>query len=250
MHYFFKEGALLSRGYEVSLEAGDVRHACRVLRLRNGDTVVVSDGRGTAYYGIISFPEAHEAKVVLKEEAPGGEPPLRITLLQGMAKGDKMDLILRQAVELGVWHFVPVLTERSISRMPFSREAGRLERWRKVARSAAAQCRRSRVPSVGPVISFKDALNMIEEKRCLVPWEREEKRPLRALLQQPPPGDRAVFLFIGPEGGFNEPEISSLLESGAATAHLGRRILRTESAAIACLALIQGAWGDLGVGIR
>ncbi len=247
MHYFFKEGAVLSREREVALDSEDFNHAYRVLRLRMGTDVAVSDGRGAAYYGVIVSIGSQEVKVRLTQKAPQAESPLQVTLLQGFSKGEKMDLVVRQAVELGVRRVVPVITERSIPQLTPSREIGRLERWQKISRSAAAQCRRSYLPGVERVHSFNEVLQMISEKRCLVPWEGENEQPIQRLLQQPPPRAQAVFIFIGPEGGFSLTEIQALSAAGADTVHLGPRILRTETAALACLTLVQGAWGDLGV---
>jgi len=138
MHYFFKEGLPLEEGRLVELDPEDLNHAYRVLRLRTDSVVAVSDGRGRAFRGTIESIGPQGAFVRLGEPLPPAESPLRIVLLQGLAKGEKMDLIIRQAAELGVQQIVPVATTRSIPRLDASREARRLERWRKVARAAAA----------------------------------------------------------------------------------------------------------------
>ncbi|MEW5785909.1 MAG: 16S rRNA (uracil(1498)-N(3))-methyltransferase [Bacillota bacterium] len=246
MHQFFKEGAALAAGQEMSLDADDLNHACRVLRLRKGSPVTVADGRGSAFFGVISSINPHDARVLLVEPAPPAEPSLRLTLLQALAKGEKMDLIVRQAVELGAARIIPVLTERSIPRLPAGKEDGRLERWRKIARVAAAQCRRSVLPAVEPVHDFAQALGLLAGATALVPWEGETDYGFNEMLDRRSPADRAVLLFIGPEGGFSRAEVEALSGAGARTVHLGPRILRTETAA-AALTLVQAAWGDLGV---
>lgn len=160
-----------------------------------------------------------------------------------------MDLIIRQAVELGVTQIVPVLTERSIPRFDQQREAGRQKRWRSLVRAAAAQCRRAVLPRVAPVHEFAQALTLLEGQRTVVPWEEEKTMGLKELLKQPLAEKQAVFVFIGPEGGFSRQEIAGLDGAGACTVHLGPRILRTETAAAVTVGLVQAVWGDLGVGL-
>lgn len=250
MHYFFKEGAALSAGLLVGLDRADLNHAFRVLRLRKNSAVAVADGRGSACLGRVESVSPENILVRLEEPLPPAESPLQVVLLQSLAKGEKMDTIIRQAVELGVWRIAPVFTERSIPRFDGSREAGRLRRWRSLVRAAAAQCRRAVLPEVDPPRDFAGALELLKGRPALVPWEGENQQGLAELLRQPFPEKGAVFLFIGPEGGMSGGEIAALTGAGARTVHLGPRILRTETAAAAALGLIQAAWGDLGVGSR
>ena len=249
MRYFFKEGAALESGKVIDLDPEDLKHAHRVLRLRGGSTVVIADGQGTAFQGIVEEMSPEKGSVrLIGTPLPSVESPRRIVLLQGLARGEKMDLIVRQAVELGVAQIVPVITGRSIPRFSRSREEGRLKRWRSIIRAAAKQCRRAALPGISPICNFEDALELLGGQRALVPWEGEKERALDQFLkQQPPEGQEAVFIFIGPEGGFSAPEISAMAAAGASTVHLGPRILRTETAAAVTIALVQAAWGDLGV---
>ena len=246
MPYFFKESAGLTAESEITLDQQDVHHACRVLKLGKGAAVTVADGKGAAFHGVISEAGPREVVVRLIEPAESNESSLRVTLLQSLPKGEKMDLIIRQAVELGVAQVVPMVTERSIPQFSASREEGRLKRWQKISLAAAAQCRRARLPRIEPVCRFEQALDMARRCLSLVPWEMEEKQCLFELLRQPRPKDGAVLLFIGPEGGFSRGEIESLTAAGTVSVHLGPRILRVETAAIAALAMVQSAWGDLG----
>ncbi len=250
MHYFFKEGTPLAAGLVVELDQADLNHAYRVLRLRKNSTVAVADGGGSACRGTVESIGPEEILVRLEETLPPAESPRQLILLQALAKGEKMDLIIRQAVELGVSRIAPVCTERSIPRFDKSREAGRLKRWRSIVRAAAAQCRRAVLPGVDPVHDFAGALDLLKGRTALVPWEDEKEQGLAELLRQPLPVQKAVFLFIGPEGGMSGGEIAALTAAGARTVHLGPRILRTETAAAAAMGLIQAAWGDLGVGSR
>ena len=250
MHYFFKEGPALTAGRIIELDPPDLNHAYRVLRLRKNSAVAVADGRGSAFKGTVESIGPEAAHVRLDEPLSAAESPRQIVLLQGLARGEKMDLIIRQAAELGVARIIPVFTERSIPRFGKSREAGRLKRWRSIIRAAAAQCRRAVLPGVAPVHDFEQVPALLEGQRAVVPWEEERELGLESLLKQPLPEKEAVFIFIGPEGGFSMREIAALTAAGARTVHLGPRILRTETAAAVTIGLIQAAWGDLGVGSR
>lgn len=248
MHFFFKEGQALGAGRIIELDPADLNHAYRVLRLRKNSVVAVADGRGSAYRGTVEAIGPEAALVRLDEPLPPSESHRRIVLLQGLAKGEKMDLIIRQSVELGVWRVIPVATERSIPRFDKLREAGRLNRWRSVIRAAAAQCRRSLLPEIGAVHDFDEALALLEGQKAVAPWEEERNFGLDQLFEQLPAEEEAVFIFIGPEGGFSIQEAGRLAAAGVRTVHLGPRILRTETAAAVTIALVQAAWGDLGVG--
>lgn len=248
MRYFFKEGAVLTAGEVIALEPEELNHACRVLRLRKGDEVVIADGKGSAYRGVVEVLGPERGLVRLTgSPLPAAESPRRIVLLQGLARGEKMDQIVRQAVELGVQQITPVVTERSVPRFSKSREEGRLRRWRSLVRAAAKQCRRAVLPEVTPVLEFDRALELLRGRTAVVPWEGEKERGLDRLLEQLPEEKEAVFLFIGPEGGFSEAEMAVLIGAGVCPIHLGPRILRTETAAAVTVALVQAAWGDLGV---
>ncbi len=253
MHYVFIEGAPLPEGQVVELLPEDVNHIYRVLRLREGDPLYVGDGRGKVRRGTIAVSSPHLIKVQLEQPVAPAEPPLNITLLQSLAKGEKMDLIVRQSVELGVSRVIPVVTGRSIPRWDAPKEGRKLARWQSIARAAASQCRRGRIPAVEPVADFLEAVERLPlhgKGLTVVPWEGEKQLSAGELSGYSFPPEGIVFLFIGPEGGFEEFEIKTLSAAGAVTVHLGPRILRTETAAAVSLSLIQAAWGDLGGGPR
>ncbi len=251
MHYFFLKGESLVSGAEVNLASRDINHAFKVLRLRPGDNLVIADGLGLSREGEVVISTSSEVLVRLGSKLPNSESPLNITLFQSLTKGDKMDLIVRQAVELGVNRIVPFKSERSIPQRNEKQDQKRIERWCSKVRSAAAQCRRAYLPDVEPVSSFKHILPRIGNVKAFVPWEREKAVSLAGLLKQPCPTGKAVFLFVGPEGGFEKTEIEALQEAGAEAVHLGPRVLRTETAAAAAIALVQSAWGDLaGEGVN
>lgn len=245
MHYFFLIGETLTEESEVSLSSEDLNHAYRVLRLKNGDQVLISDGLGTAMQGLITFSTAEKVKARLIRKLPSRESPLNIILCQSMVKGDKFDLIIRQATELGVKKIIPMITGRSVSVPLSENENKKLIRRQKIIRSAAAQCRRAELPVLEKSYTLQDLCREIKDETIIVPWEEENKNSLDDILTQPNPENRAVFLIVGPEGGFTGLEIEALINAGANIVTLGPRILRSETAASAIITLVQGAWGDL-----
>ncbi len=247
MHYFFLEGQSLTGGAMVALAEEDINHAYRVLRLRSGDEVVIADGLGQARFGRVLQSSSREVLVSLHEQTVTRESPLRINLFQSLLKGDKMDLVIRQAVELGVRCIVPVITDRSVPLREKKQDHKRLQRWQSIIRSASAQCRRAFLTRVEPAWDIGSALSRLEGYKTLVPWEEEKTTTLGELLKQPRPTDRVVSLFIGPEGGFTAAEIEALRKTGAETVSLGPRIMRSETAAAAVVVMVQAGWGDLSV---
>ncbi len=245
MHYFYLEGKRLTCGEEVELGGEDTLHAHRVLRLRAMEIVAVSDGAGQARKGLVLHSRPDKVRILLKELMPPAESTLKIILLQAMTRGEKMDLIIRQAVELGVSRVVPVFTERSIPRWNRQKVEKKIGRWKSIIRSASAQCRRARLPLLENVSDLNTALLEVENARAFIAWEKEMNRSLARVLQQPCPADKVVFFFVGPEGGFGDEEIEAAAEAGFKPVHLGQRVLRVETAATAGLAMIQAAWGDI-----
>lgn len=219
----------------------DFRHIARSLRMRPGEPVTVSDGAGTEYPGVLESLEAETARVALsaRRQSPG-EPRVSVTLYAGMPKGDKLEWIVQKSVELGVARVVPVLTARSVARPDAKAAEKRRERLNRVALEAAKQCGRGRVPEVAPLIGFSEAIKTAKGK--LLFCYEGGGAPLSDCVQKE---DRTLSLFIGPEGGFAPEEASLAAEHGARTVTLGPRILRTETAPIAALAIILHLTGDL-----
>ena len=247
MHYFFVHTEPLTPGSEIALLPEDHNHAYRVLRLKTGEAVTLADGKGFSAFGKVSVSNQAEVKVILERELPLAKPVIEITLLQALTKGDKLDLVFRQAVELGVSRLIAVETERTVPQLDSKKAEKRLQRWRAIARSASAQCRRPYLPLVEPQVSLFDYIDQAGDIPVIVPWEAENSLPLAKYLRQPSPSGRAVFVLIGPEGGFTTGEIDKLEQRGAVTVSLGPRILRSETAALTAIALVQSAWGDLAV---
>ena len=247
MYYFYLEKQTLESGAEVELAAEDVKHALNVLRLKPGDQVVIADGMGKAFRSEIIAYESNNMKLRLQKTVASAESPLKITLLQSLAKGDKMDRLIRQVVELGVSKIIPVATERSIPRLNLKQEQKRIERWQKIIKSAAAQSRRACLPVIENFTKLESMLPKLRSEPVVVPWEEEQSASLERTLENMPPLKKggSLFVIIGPEGGFSKTEIENLRGAGAETVHLGPRILRTETAAVAVVTIAQLKWGDL-----
>ena len=244
MHRFYAERT--QEGYALSPEDGD--HALRVLRLSEGDEVeILAEGR--RYRAALSV-RGERVFARLTQPLPDTEARLQVTLLQGLPKGDKMDLIVRMATELGAAAVQPVLMRRSVSRPEKKDGERRRTRWEKIAREAVKQCGRVRPPEIGeilPLTSLTQTLRGLD--LLLVPWEEAAVgAPVRDLLSAAMREEaRCVGLLIGPEGGIDPAEIEWLFaHANAKTVSLGPRILRTETAGAAALTLVMGFAGELG----
>lgn len=228
----------------VTFDAPESRHLARALRLRPGDTVVASDGAGHDYTVRLDTVGARATGTVLGMTTRATESPLAVTLLQGLPKGDKLDGIVRAATELGVARVQPVVTARTVVRLTAGDGARRTQRWQRVAREAAKQCGRAVVPDVAPPAPLSSCLDLARDTDlALCLWEQEAPA-LDSLLDVPTP--RRMALLIGPEGGLEPAEVAAARAAGWRVASLGGRILRTETAAPAMLAVLQSRFGDLG----
>lgn len=232
----------LPPGRQVALPDAVARHAVGVLRLRDGDDVILFNGDGSECLGQL-FKTGKGAEVMLKAAcSPERESPFAITLVQGVSSGERMDYTLQKAVELGVSHIRPVMMRRTIVRLDDEKRHKRRQHWQGVVISACEQCGRNHLPDVAPIQDFPEWLGSGSAKagtRLLL--DPEASRRLREM----PAPETAVTLLAGPEGGFDPNEREALHRIGFQPLSLGPRILRTETAAVAALAVIQGLWGDL-----
>jgi 16S rRNA (uracil1498-N3)-methyltransferase len=208
-----------------------------VLRLRPNDLVAAFDGSGREFAIRIEALDPSAFGRILETRSPDVEPPIRLTLVQGLPKGDKIDLILQKCTEIGVSRFLLVETARSVPRIPQERLVGRLERWHAIVREAAEQSGRVRLPEIGGVVPFRAALSELQGQKAFIAWEEERSRSLAAELSGLEGAHEAVC-FIGPEGGFTSDEVDAAARAGATPVSLGPRILRTETAAIVASSLI------------
>jgi 16S rRNA (uracil1498-N3)-methyltransferase len=228
-------------GSEVALTGEAHRYLARVLRLGAGARVDLFDGRGLEVAATVVASGAREVRLGLgarRSVALPVTPP--VTLLQGLPRGERMDLVIQKAVELGAARVVPVRAARSATG-----QQGRPERWEKIAREAARQCGRADALDVASVLSLADAIASLPAGTTrLVPWEDAPDAP--GLAACVPATAEGIAVLIGPEGGLTPDEVAAATASDFRIVTLGPRILRTETAAIAALAVIQAAVGGLG----
>lgn len=257
MHRFFlsgedsgQRGPALQPGAVVEITGSDAEHMARVLRCVPGDRVVLCDGNGLDYAAeLVAVTTARVSARVLSSAPSRGEPPVFLTLLQGVPKADKMDLIVQKAVEAGVSRIVPVFTARTVVAWDEAKAEARRRRWQRIAYEAAKQAQRGRVPEVTRAVALLDVLGTLGEQadqrgHLIVPWEEAGAQGLRAVLRGLKPG--SVTVLIGPEGGLTPAEVSAAEGHGAHIVTLGPRILRTETAGLVAASIILYEWGDLG----
>jgi len=214
--------------------------------LKQGAELVLADARGREFAGAIVRVDDTALELAVGEELPvqqGCGPA--ITIYQGMPKGEKLELILQKGTELGAGAIVPFYAARSVPRLRDERLEGRLARWERIVREAARQCNRPDVPQLGLARNLADVLQRGEHSVKLLLWEEETAVSLRLLLADTPRPE-SVAVIIGPEGGLTGEEVAAAREAGYSPVTLGTRILRTETASLAILAVLQHVWGDLG----
>jgi 16S rRNA (uracil1498-N3)-methyltransferase len=227
----------------IQLTDSAARHLVTVLRLKPGAPLTLFDGSGFEFEAVLELAGKKDAWVkVLKTHGPVVESPLQVTLAQGVSRGERMDYTIQKAVELGVAAIVPVLTERSVVKLDKDGGAKKREHWQAVAVSACEQSGRVRVPTVQPPVTLERFLAEKPEgdlKLLLDPLGGVTAGVL------PRPADGKAMLLVGPEGGLSESEIALAARVGFQGLKLGPRILRTETAALVALSLLQASWGDL-----
>lgn len=239
------------QGEVLTLPGAEARHAVTVLRLAPGARIAVLDGTGLEHEAVVTEAGASGAGEpllrarVVASRPRATEPSLELILLQGLPKGDKLDLVVQKATELGVSQIIPVLTERGVARPKAERVAGKTARWQRIALEAAKQAGRGVVPDVLTPRPLADALQALPSGCLLiVPWEAEQRRTLAEAAATITAG-RPVAVAIGPEGGFAGREIALLEEAGAVTVTLGPRTLRTETAGLVALSCLLYATHNL-----
>lgn len=248
LHRFFVNPDSIAN-HLVSFSKDEARHIERVLRLRPGDAVTVFDGSGWEFQ-VELLERSGEFLVgqVIDRYYMDRESPFKLSLVQGIAKGEKMDTIIQKAVEIGVNSIQPLMTERTIVQLEGQRLEKRSERWQHIAREACKQCRRNVVPSVLPVRDLVSFLKLTRGQPVLMLYEAERKASLKELLDQNTlPRERQPWhLLVGPEGGFSETEAQLAGDYGVQLVGLGPRILRTETAGLIAAGILLFELGDLG----
>lgn len=217
----------------IIISGSDVNHIKNVLRKKIGDRITCFSTTGFEYTAkIASFDKDRIILSIISTARINNEPKIKITLAQGIPKNPKMDGIIKQSTELGVFEIIPVICERSIVK------AGKRERWMKIAKKESELSNRTAVPDIITEISMDDFLNNSRDYDLKIfPWESEQKQTIKQLLKKNCSANN-ILLFIGPEGGFSNNEAEKALNAGFVSVSLGKRILRTELAGPATIAMI------------
>ena len=239
MYQFFVEEEQVHSD-SISITGGDVNHIKNVLRMKNGEKIRVSSKSGQAYFCHISSIQDDEVIAAIDSaDETGTELDNHIVLYQGLPKGDKMELIIQKAVELGVSEIVPVAMKNCVVKLDEKKAAKKLQRWQAIADSAAKQSKRTVIPTVKQPVTYKEALKIASELDItLVPYENERgMKGTREVLKKIEPG-MDISVMIGPEGGFSEEEIEMVREEMEVLS-LGKRILRTDTAAITVMSMLM-----------
>ena len=241
MYQFFVEPSQI-QGNRIVITGSDVNHIKNVLRMRIGEEIAVSNGVDDKEYrcGIEKFTDDEVVCTLRFIREEGVELPSKIYLFQSLPKADKMELIIQTAGELGVYEIIPVSAARSIVRLDDKKAKSKISRWQGISEAAAKQSKRSVIPEIKPVMSMKEAVDYAGQyDNRLIPYElAQDMSKTKKLVNNIRPGE-SVCIFIGPEGGFEEKEITYAIEKGVEPITLGKRILRTETAALTVLSWLM-----------
>lgn len=239
MHQFFVDDAQVGRDF-ITITGPDVNHIKNVLRMRPGEIVRVSSTGGRDFRcSVLELADTFVQLDILDSDIAGTELLSPIYLFQALPKGDRMEYVIQKAVELGVYEIIPVAMKYCVVRLDEKKALSKVKRWQAIAESAAKQSKRSRIPTVHSVMNYKDAVDYAMECDCrFVPYENEEgMRATAEALSSIHPGDR-ISVIIGPEGGFSDEEIA-MVRKDMQVISLGRRILRTDTAAITAMSMLM-----------
>ncbi len=206
--------------------------------MKPGDSCMVFDGTGFEYEVLLETIQPEPAGRIINRFISGLPEKVKITLVQGLAKSDKMDLIIQKCSEIGVATFIPCRCERTIVKLDQAGAIKKQERWQKISQSAAEQSHSLTVPQVKPVTDLSLVLKQVNPGQlAIIPWENEKSTSLKQVLRSSTARD--IIFFIGPEGGFSEQEITAAKKAGVLPVSLGQHILRTETAGIAVAAIVR-----------
>ncbi len=231
---------------EVTITGDDAQHLMYAMRAKAGDEVVLVDDTGAVGRMELTGFTADSVTMHLVERLEADtEPPIDLVLAQCLPKGDKLELIIQKAVELGAIAVQPLASRNCVVRYDAKKAAAKQKRWQKIAEEAAKQCGRTRVPEVLSVRPLADWLKQPAESALLFCYENEDQQPIKAVLRALLEDVHRITVLIGPEGGFSLPEAAAITEAGGQSVTLGPRILRAETAAIAAMSIVQYEKGDL-----
>ena len=238
MYHFFIQPEQVA-AQEVTILGSDVNHIKNVLRMKIGEKICVNDGSHEYLCSIAQLESEAVTATIEQVSDKTSELPAKIVLFQGLPKADKMETIIQKSVELGVYEIVPVQMKRCVVKLDSKKEEAKRKRWQAISESAAKQAGRGLIPEVHPLMTYKEALAYASGmEHVLVPFEHAKNmEATRTALTAVKPGEQ-VAIFIGPEVGFEDEEIAQAENQGAQAITLGRRILRTETAGMAVLAML------------
>lgn len=237
----------------VILEGDDAHHALRVMRMKAGDRFLCSDGTGReALVEVTDIAKAQVIARVVERLAPLAEPLVKVWIAQSLPKGDKMETIIQKGTEIGAVKFIPFMSVRGIVKYEEGKEQKRLIRWRKIAKEAAEQAHRNIIPEIEPPCRWQQVIERAKEvDLALLCFEQAGRLQFRQIIstlrtERPVGAQMTILLMIGPEGGFSTAEVTEAEQAGWRMISLGRRILRTETAALVGLSCILYEFGEMG----
>ena len=237
-HFFVSEEQI--NGENAYIEGSDVNHIANVLRMKPGEELLISVKGDWDYLCKIVDIETDRVNLKVLESMEQRELPVNITLLQGIPKSDKLEMIIQKAVELGVSEIIPVKTKRVVVKIDEKKVDTKVNRWNAIAESAAKQSKRSIIPKVHEPMSIDNALEIVKDFGVkLIPYENADGIDKTRKILDHMDKTKNIAVFIGPEGGFEESEVDSIKNSGFEVITLGKRILRTETAGLALLSNIM-----------
>ena len=237
-HFFVSEEQI--NGENAYIEGSDVNHIANVLRMKPGEELLISVKGDWDYLCKIVGIETDRVNLKVLESMEQRELPVNITLLQGIPKSDKLEMIIQKAVELGVSEIIPVKTKRVVVKIDEKKVDTKVNRWNAIAESAAKQSKRSIVPKVYEPMSIDNALEIVKDFGVkLIPYENADGIDKTRKILDNMDKTKNIAVFIGPEGGFEESEVERIKNSGFEVITLGKRILRTETAGLALLSNIM-----------
>jgi 16S rRNA (uracil1498-N3)-methyltransferase len=245
MPRFYVPNPLIKDGF-LEIKGSEARHIRRVLRLRTGDEIVVFNGLSKEYEGAIVEEGASSVVINIQNISPSKrESPIEITLAQSVLKGEKMDYLIQRATELGIKEIIPFLSSRSIPLLEKSRGLKRYHRWEKIAIEASKQCGRGLVPRIERLQDYSEMLQVASSNSLhLILWEKKGIR-LKEILKNSKEKTK-IFFIVGPEGGLSIEEVEQAKGKGFLAVTLGKRVLRSETASLCLLSILQYEWGDIG----
>ena len=237
-HFFVSEEQI--NGENAYIEGSDVNHIVNVLRMKPGEELLISVKGDWDYLCKIVDIETDRVNLKVLESMEQRELPVNITLLQGIPKSDKLEMIIQKAVELGVSEIIPVKTKRVVVKIDEKKADTKVNRWNAIAESAAKQSKRSIIPKVHEPMSIDNALEIVKDFGVkLIPYENADGIDKTRKILDSMDKTKNIAVFIGPEGGFEESEVERIKNSGFEVITLGKRILRTETAGLALLSNIM-----------